>query len=696
MWLTSIKGKMILLAMFLSVLSASLVVTSYRGLDQAKAAILYLNDEAAPLALVYTDVAHDLVHLQEVSYRYALWLAMQGPPDEAAKMLTDIRHRIDQMDGLVMRGVLPGTEYQNYRNGLTQALNTVASDPRQGFDAMRAIGAVAQALETRVAAEAIDGRNLADAAAARALSAADRAGKILLIFGPVGVLFLLITSSLLGRSIGNAVARMTDVMSQVSDGRTDIDIPFTDRRDELGEMASAMRVFRRNARAERDHEALKARTAEAEAERAKESRARAEAESARQAQDICDREDEACRKAERDAQDARIQAEIAAVVASAAAGDFSRRVSDRGADGVLAEVCAGLNAVTQQVDLATTGLSDMLHALAGGDLSVRMIDEMQGVFERLRRDANTTAEHLDGTIAKIADASDIVQSASMEISESTSALAESSEQTSQTLAVTAEALDRLTGLVRVSAQGADIARTRVGAARETAEESGAVMADAISAIHRVEEQSRRITETIKLIDGIAFQTNLLALNAGVEAARAGEAGRGFAVVASEVRALAARASKAAQDITALISESSAQIGTGTGLVTRAGSAMTDLVEAILQISDDVSAVAEAANEQASGLSAVNTSLTTLDDAARQNAAQLEETSGASHSLAQQMEEMTRLVRGFRMSERGSATHFKTPRSDSKNPASGRMDCNADWYADFAAETDQDRGWRKTG
>ena len=110
-----------------------------------------------------------------------------------------------------------------------------------------------------------------------------------------------------------------------------------------------------------------------------------------------------------------------------------------------------------------------------------------------------------------------------------------------------------------------------------AERGGAVVGEAVTAMARIEESSRKISDIIGVIDEIARQTNLLALNAAVEAARAGEAGRGFAVVASEVRSLAQRSSQAAKDIKDLIVNSNSQVKDGVDLVNKAGESLNEIV-----------------------------------------------------------------------------------------------------------------------
>ncbi len=219
------------------------------------------------------------------------------------------------------------------------------------------------------------------------------------------------------------------------------------------------------------------------------------------------------------------------------------------------------------------------------------------------------------------------------------------------MAETASALDELTATVKRTADGAKQANTAVIQARADAEKSGDVVHQAVTAMGGIENSAQQISQIIGVIDEIAFQTNLLALNAGVEAARAGDAGKGFAVVASEVRALAQRSAEAAKEIKALISASAAQVKEGVDLVGQTGEALGRIVGQVAEISGLVSSIAASAQEQATGLTEVNTAVNSMDQVTQQNAAMVEESTAASHSLVQEANQLTALLARFRLGKR---------------------------------------------
>ena len=301
-----------------------------------------------------------------------------------------------------------------------------------------------------------------------------------------------------------------------------------------------------------------------------------------------------------------------------------------------------------------TALARGLSALAEGDLTWRIAEPFAAKSQQLKDDFNRTAGQLEETMAIIAGAIGSMHAGTGEISRAADDLSRRTEQQAASLEETAAALDQITATVKKTAEGAHQASQVTDQARAGAETSGEVVRQAVTAMAQIEKSSRQIGQIIGVIDEIAFQTNLLALNAGVEAARAGDAGRGFAVVASEVRALAQRSAEAAREIKELISTSTRQVEAGVDLVGQTGEALERIVTQVGEITGLVGEIAASAREQSTGLAEVNTAVNQMDQVTQQNAAMVEQSTAASHGLAQEAEALSRLVARFRLDRAAAA------------------------------------------
>ena len=295
------------------------------------------------------------------------------------------------------------------------------------------------------------------------------------------------------------------------------------------------------------------------------------------------------------------------------------------------------------------GLARGLKQLSDGDLTARLQQAFPSKYEALRADFNRAAEQLELTLAGIVSSAGTIRSGASEIASAADDLSRRTEQQAAGLEETAAALDEITATVRKTATGAKAAADVVLAARGDAQTSGDVVQQAVAAMSEIEQSAQEISQIIGVIDEIAFQTNLLALNAGVEAARAGEAGRGFAVVASEVRALAQRSAEAAKEIKALISASSQQVGSGVHLVGQTGEALQRIVGRVAEIDTLVGEIAASAQEQSLGLAQVNTAVNQMDQVTQQNAAMVEQSTAASHNLANEAQTLAESAAKFRVS-----------------------------------------------
>ena len=307
-------------------------------------------------------------------------------------------------------------------------------------------------------------------------------------------------------------------------------------------------------------------------------------------------------------------------------------------------------------------LAEGLKNLSEGDLTFRLTDGFSDTYKQIRDDFNTAMSRLQETIQAIAGAAREVAGASGEISGGTTDLSQRTEEQAASLEQTSASMEQISSTVKKNAENAQQANQFAGSTREVADRGGEVVAQAVSAMSRIEESSRKISDIISVIDEIARQTNLLALNAAVEAARAGEAGRGFAVVASEVRSLAQRSSQAAKDIKDLITNSSSQVQEGVELVNKAGASLGEIVESIKKVAQIVSDIAAASAEQATGLDQVNTALSQMDEVTQQNSALVEENAATAKTLEQQSAAMNERVGAFKLAD-APVVAFKRPGLD---------------------------------
>ncbi|MBO9099137.1 MULTISPECIES: methyl-accepting chemotaxis protein [unclassified Rhizobium] len=381
------------------------------------------------------------------------------------------------------------------------------------------------------------------------------------------------------KGITAPIVRLRDRMTSLAQGHTEAPVEGQDRRDEVGQMAEAVSVFRDNA-----------------IERL---RLEAEAESNRS---MSERE-----RMAREAQKAEEAANVQFVVDQLGAG---------------------------------------LDRLAGGDVAYRIETPFVSHLDGLRANFNGSVANLQEALQDVGRNARGIDAGANEIRSAADDLSKRTEQQAASVEETAAALEEITTTVKDSSRRAEEVGNLVSKARDGAEKSGAVVREAVIAMNEIERSSGEISNIIGVIDEIAFQTNLLALNAGVEAARAGEAGKGFAVVAQEVRELAQRSAKAAKEIKALITASGEHVRSGVQLVGQTGQALEVIVTEVQEINRHIHAMVESTREQSVGLQEINTAVNTMDQGTQQNAAMVEQSTAASHSLAREAASLNELLARF--------------------------------------------------
>ena len=288
-------------------------------------------------------------------------------------------------------------------------------------------------------------------------------------------------------------------------------------------------------------------------------------------------------------------------------------------------------------------------AVSEGDLSRQLAVTGNDELSTLGRTLNTMSANLSKVVSQIRVGTDAIATASAQIAQGNADLSSRTEHQAASLQQTAASMQEMNDTVRGNSENARQANQIALQATQVASQGGDDVGHVVATMSAIQESSRRISDIIGVIDGIAFQTNILALNAAVEAARAGEQGRGFAVVASEVRSLAQRSANAAREIKGLITDSVEKVETGTAQVNQAGQTIGEVVQQVRKVNDLIAEISASSTEQSQGVGQINVAVNQLDQTTQQNAALVEETSAAAESLRQQAQQLAQSVSAFKTS-----------------------------------------------
>jgi methyl-accepting chemotaxis protein len=301
----------------------------------------------------------------------------------------------------------------------------------------------------------------------------------------------------------------------------------------------------------------------------------------------------------------------------------------------------------------TSQLSAGVRMIADGNLVTTLKLDNAGELAQVGNQLDRLVNNLSITVANIRNSASVVAQTGNNLTQSSNELSERTCQQAAALEQTASSLQEMTQTVMQNSQNAQQANKLAATVRSTAQSGEKAMRDAVETMHIIQTSSKRMSEIVAVIEGIAFQTNILALNAAVEAARAGEQGKSFAVVASEVSTLAHRSAQAAKEIKSLISSSSHQISDGVIRVDAVSQSLQIILKGVQQVASQVGEISSATAEQSKGLTEISSAIHELDAITQQNTQLVEQSTNAAAELSQRAARIAQLVDQYRLRQ-GSA------------------------------------------
>jgi methyl-accepting chemotaxis protein len=283
-----------------------------------------------------------------------------------------------------------------------------------------------------------------------------------------------------------------------------------------------------------------------------------------------------------------------------------------------------------------------------GNLAISIPEFGNNCAGKLIPGINSLSKEISSLVMDIRKSSNSASALSGTLANQSAELAVKTEQQSAMLMQTASSMEEISAGTKSNAENTRQLNTITSEAHKSAGHGSQLMQKLTENMVSITDCSKKMTEIISIIDGIAFQTNILALNAAVEAARAGEHGKGFAVVAGEVRVLAKKSSESAKNIKSLIETSNVNVMQGAKLVSEAEKNM----HAIVSGSDELNILMEhiflSTQEQEKGIQQITIALSELEKVTLSNAAVVDELAQSSDVLKNQVVELQKRTSNLRL------------------------------------------------
>ncbi|MFT6071543.1 MAG: methyl-accepting chemotaxis protein [Alphaproteobacteria bacterium] len=436
------------------------------------------------------------------------------------------------------------------------------------------------------------------------------------------------------RKVCKPLKNITNIMKSLSQNNTDVNVPNLDRKDEIGEIATSVQIFKENA--------IERNILELEKEHQQEQEHLAEQE--RKEREIFFQQEQERKLQE---QEDHIASEIKQIITACTSGDFTQRMEEHNRHGLLLTLSQSMNKICSITQEGLLDARTALENLKSGYMSYAMKNTHQGLFKEIANAYADMRNVLKDTVLTINCASDEVQLTATNVLHSTTEFSQRTEEQAATLEETAAAMEEATGVSKHNMESAQSAENASKISLETAHNGGVIVMQATDAMDKIQKSSNEIANIILVIDQISAQTNLLALNAAVEAARAGDAGKGFAVVATEVRSLAKRCSEASEEIKHLIRDTVLQLENGTKLVKNSGTSMNDIISTVTQTSDYVKNITQSAKDQMVTLDEINKAVRNLDRMTQTNATLADDNLAIVRSMSQQGDNLVNAMTFFK-------------------------------------------------